>query len=185
VSPAEPSHRSPSPVPQRHSDNDDEDAEGESDDDGGLEIEVPDARPPRRGHGALVSLGLGSNLGVGGSMRSPSNGPISLASATNSAHGSPNLNALGSRRNAHARDEIDFDEDMDDEDAEGEEEEEEDYNNRDVDDLVLGPPARQGTSGHDRKTSTVGAAGDDDEDDLEKLMMEGFAGDSSEESEEE
>lgn len=178
-------HRSPSPVHHAQSDNDEEeDAEGDSDDDGGLEIEVPDARPSRRGNGALASLGLGANLGVGNFARSPSNGPISLASATNSAHGSP---AFGSRTNRKPKAEIDFDNlDDDDEDAEGDEEDEEEYNNRDVEMIDLGPPARQGTTSHDRKGSTVGGAIEDDEDDLEKMMMEGLAGgDSSEESEEE
>jgi hypothetical protein len=175
---------------QHHSDEEEEeeedrdDAEGESDDDGGLEIEVPDARPPRRNNGALASLGLGQNLGAG-YLRSPSNGPISLASAANSdVEGSPNPHA----RNRNAQDEIDFG-DLGGDDAEGEDDDDDDYNNRDIEPMDIGPPARQETTGHDRKPSDVGevaAADDDDEDDLEALMMRGLeGGDSSEESEEE
>lgn len=176
---------------QHHSDEEEEeeeedrdDAEGESDDDGGLEIEVPDARPPRRNNGALASLGLGQNLGAG-YLRSPSNGPISLASAANSdVEGSPNPHA----RNRNAQDEIDFG-DLGGDDAEGEDDDDDDYNNRDIEPMDIGPPARQEITGHDRKPSDVGevaAADDDDEDDLEALMMRGLeGGDSSEESEEE
>ncbi|KAF1848843.1 uncharacterized protein K460DRAFT_330189 [Cucurbitaria berberidis CBS 394.84] len=172
ASPPAPTRTSLSPIHDQQSDNEDEDAEGDSDDDGGLEIEVPDARPPRRGNGALASLGLGQNLGVG-YLKSPSNGPISLASATSSAAGSPNPHAFTSRNNRNTQDEIDFG-DLGGEDAEGEDEDEEDYNNRDIEPMDIGPPARQGTTGHE-----------EDEDDLEKLMMEGLGGNSSEESEEE
>jgi hypothetical protein len=176
----------PSPPPeqrQQHHDGED-DAEGESDDDGGLEIEVPDARPPRRNNGALASLGLGQSLGAG-YLRSPSNGPISLASAANSdVEGSPNPHA----RNHNAQEEIDFG-DLGGDDAEGEDDDEDDYNNRDIEPMDIGPPARQETTGHDRKSSMAGevaTADDDDEDDLEALMMRGLeGGDSSEESEEE
>ncbi|KAF2848381.1 hypothetical protein T440DRAFT_491266 [Plenodomus tracheiphilus IPT5] len=180
-----PPRRSPSPARHRHRSSSPSDAEGESDDDGGLlEIEVPDAQPPRRGHGALKSLGLGQNLGVGGLTRSPSTGPRSLLSATNSAQGSPNPQSLSSRANRNMQDEIDFG-DLEDAEGEDEDEEEEGYD-RDVDPMDLGPPARQGTVAQDRKASTVGGAAEDDEDDLEKMMLEGLAGgDSSEESEEE
>lgn len=180
-SPPAQAQRSPSPIHHQQTEDEFDDAEGESDDDGGLEIEIPDACPPRRGKGALAALGLGSNLGVGAFSRSPSNGPISLA---NSVNGSPNHRSLASR-NRNTQDVIDFG-DSGEEDAEGEEDDEEDYHNRDVDPINIGPPARQGTTGQDRKASTVGGAMEDDEDDLEKMMMEGLAGgDSSEESEEE
>ncbi|KAI4910652.1 hypothetical protein J4E90_006907 [Alternaria incomplexa] len=175
----------PSPPRQQHQqhhesdDDDDDDAEGESDDDGGLEIEVPDARPPRHNKGAMASLGSNLNAGY---LRSPSNGPISLASAANSdGEGSPNP-----RRNRNAQDEIDFG-DLGGDDAEGEDDDEDDYN-RDIEPMDIGPPARQETAGHDRKSSMAGeaAAADDDEDDLEELMRRGLmGGDSSEESEEE
>lgn len=182
-SPPAPRRRSPSPVHEQPSDNEDEDAEGDSDDDGGLEIEVPDERPPRRGKGALASLGLGQNIGGGGYLKSPSHGPMSLASAASSAAGSPNPQAFGSRNGRNAQDEIDFG-DLGRDDAEGEEEDEEDYNIRDIEPMDIGPPARQG--GHERKASAAGVAVEEDEDDLEKMMIEGLVGgDSSEESEEE
>jgi hypothetical protein len=194
--------RSPSPQYHFGSDLDDDDAEGESEDDGGLEIEVPDAHPSRpRNGGALKSLGLGQNLGVGGGFKSPSQGPISLASATSSAHGSPAPENFTSRKNRTAQDDsiIDFG-DLGGvaEDAEGEEEDEEDDDDddgeleidegdHDVDVISIGPPARQGTSGHDRKISMGGVAAEEDEEDpLYQEMMAGLAGgDSSEESEEE
>lgn len=183
-SPVAPIHQSHSPAHRQPSGDEDEDAEGDSDDDGGLEIEIPDARPVRRGNGALASLGLGQTLGVG-HLKSPGHGPISLASATSSAAGSPNPNAFESHRNRSAQEEIDFG-DLGGDDAEGEEEDEEEYNDRDIEPMDLGPPVRQGTSGHDRKASMAGVALDDDEDDLEKMMMAGLVdGDSSEESEEE
>ncbi|KAI8930902.1 hypothetical protein NX059_011917 [Plenodomus lindquistii] len=178
-----PVHRSPSPPRHQHNhhrrSSSPSDAEGESEDDGGLlEIEVPDADAPRRG--ALKSLGLGQNLGVGG--RSPSTGPRSLLSATNSVQGSPNPQSLSSRARGNVAQEIDFG-DLDD--AEGEEDDEEE-GDEDVEAMDIGPPARQGTAAQDRKQSTVGGAVEDDEDDLEKMMLEGLAGgDSSEESEEE
>ncbi|KAH7383769.1 RNA polymerase II transcription elongation factor-domain-containing protein [Pyrenochaeta sp. MPI-SDFR-AT-0127] len=180
-----PVHQSRSPARHQPSDDDeDDDAEGESDDEGGLEIEETDAHPVRRGNGALASLGLGQNLGVG-YLKSPSHGPISLASATSSVAGSPNPNAFENHRNRSTQDEIDFG-DLGGDDGEGEEEDEDDYHNRDIEPMDLGPPARQGTSGHDRKASMAGVALDDDEDDLEKMMMAGLVdGDSSEESEEE
>ncbi|KAF1941132.1 hypothetical protein EJ02DRAFT_210218 [Clathrospora elynae] len=157
---------------QRYND-EDEDAEGESDDDEHLET-----RPTRRGNGALASLGLGQNIGAG-HPRSPSNGPISLASAANSVQGSPNP------RSRNMQDEIDFG-DLGGEDAEGEDEDEEEYNNRDIEPMDIGPPARQETTGHDRKASMAGEAEEDEEDDLEELMRKGLmGGDSSEESEEE
>ena len=188
----------PSPPPQRQSqqhhdsDNDnDDDAEGDSDDDGGLEIDIPDARPPRRNNGALGSLAPDHGLG-GGRFRASSNGPISLASAVNSdSELSPMLRA----RNRQAEEEIDFG-DLGGDDAEGEddddeeEEEEDDYNDGDIEPMDIGPPVRHETTGHDRKSSMAVdvpvAAADDDEDDLEELMRRGLeGGDSSEESEEE
>lgn len=179
--------KSPSPIHRKEADSEDEQTRDDSDDDGGLQIEVPDARPPRPGNGALASLGLGQNLGMG-LLRSPSNGPISLASATNSVEGSPNPHALASRNNHRAHEEIDFGDLGGDEDAEGEDEDiEEDYNNRDIEPMDIGPPARSGTTtgSADRKTSIAAPPVEDDEDDLERAMMEGLAGDSSEESEEE
>jgi hypothetical protein len=172
---------SPPPTQSQQYHDSNEDAEGESDDDGGLEIEVPDARPPRRGKGALASLGLAQNIGTG-YLRSPSNGPISLASAANSdVEGSPNPRA----RNRNTQAEIDFG-DVGGEDAEGEDDDEEYGNDGDVEHMDIGPP-RQETGGHERKSSMGGeAAEDDDEDDLEALMRRGLeGGDSSEESEEE
>jgi hypothetical protein len=166
----------PPPQSQRYHDSN-EDAEGESDDDGGLEIEVPDARPPRRGKGALASLGLGQNIGAG-YLRSPSNGPISLASAANSdVEASPNPHA----RNRNTQEEIDFG-DLGGEDAEGEDDDGEYGNDWDVEHMDIGPP-RQET---ERKSSVGGGeAVEDDEDDLEELMRRGLeGGDSSEESEE-
>ncbi|KAH7093643.1 hypothetical protein FB567DRAFT_177941 [Paraphoma chrysanthemicola] len=196
-SPPRPTQRSPSPQYHAVSEPEEEDAEGDSDDDGGLEIEVPDARPSRpRNGGALASLGLGSNLGVGGGFNSPSNGPISLASATSSVQGSPNPHTFTPRKNRAVPDAdvIDFDDLGGADDEEGEEDEEddggmevEDEDDADVDIVDIGPPARQSTSGHDRKPSMAGVAADEDEEDpLYQEMMAGLAGgDSSEESEEE
>jgi hypothetical protein len=200
-SPPQPTRRSPSPQYHAASDQDDQDADGDSDDDGGLEIEVPDARPPRpQNGGALKSLGLGQTLGVGRGFKSPSQGPISLASATNSAHGSPNPAAFTPRKSRTQDDNvIDFgDLGGGAEDAEGEDDEEDeeddddgelerDEGDHDVEVIDIGPPARQG--GHDRKPSMGGvglAAEEDEEDPLYQEMMAGLAGgDSSEESEEE
>ncbi|EMD85067.1 hypothetical protein COCHEDRAFT_1147336 [Bipolaris maydis C5] len=173
---------------QRHHHDQDE-AEDESDDDGGLEIEVPDARPPRRKNGALAARSLGHNLGAG-YMRSPSNGPISLASAANSdVEGSPNPHA----RNRNTQDEIDFgdlggdDAEGDDDDEEEEDAEEYEYNDRDVEPMDIGPPVQPDTTSHDHKHGAIAEIpADDDEDDLEELMRRGLeGGDSSEESEEE
>jgi hypothetical protein len=175
----------------------DEDAEGESDDDGDLQIEIPDARPSRpRTGGALASLGLGQNLGIGsGGGLSPSTGPISLASATSSVQGSPNPHSftLHKNRTMQADTVIDFgDLGGEAEDAEGDDDDdavgmEVDEGDPDVEPMDIGPPARQGTSGHDRKASMAGGAVDEDEEDpLYQEMMAGLAGgDSSEESEEE
>ncbi|KAF2133710.1 hypothetical protein P153DRAFT_362785 [Dothidotthia symphoricarpi CBS 119687] len=170
---------------------DDQDAEGESDDDvdadadadadddeddddGGLQIEVPDARPPRPRQNLNTTQQQHQHL------RSPSNGPISLASATNS----PNAHAFSSRR-AHDEEEIDFG-DLGGEDAEGEDDDEEGDEGEgegdgDVEPMDIGPPV------HRRSTGGVVVEEEGDEDDpLYKEMMEGLAGgDSSEESEEE
>ena len=163
--------RSPSPGHR----SDDEDTDGEEDpdddsDDGGLEIEVPDEGP-----GRSILSGKNSHLGIGGGgggvrgLRSPSNGPISLASAANSVEGTP-------RRGVPAE-EIDFG----DFDAEVEEEDDGDMDN--------GHQNRQ-----DGRKSVSGAAGNggngpggaevDEDDPLYMEMIEGLA-DSSEESEEE
>jgi hypothetical protein len=173
-------HRTPTPPHHsHHAFNSDEDGEVDDDSDGGLEIEVPDARPPRPRH----TLGLGQNLGAA-FLKSPSAGPRSLASAANSVDGSP---VPG--RNRHTVDDgvIDFGELGGDDDEEGEygdvEVEGEDDGDVDVEPMNIGPPARQDS----RKVSTGGGAAEEDEDDpLYKEMMEGLAGgDSSEESEEE
>lgn len=194
-----------SPSPQRHhisdQDDDNDDAEGESEDDGGLEIEVPDARPSRpRAGGALASLGLGSNLGNGGGFNSPSNGPISLLSAASSTHGSPNPHAFTPRKDRSMQDDnvIEFgDLSGVGEDAEGEDEDEYEEDGIEVEDpdvpvYDIGPPARPNTSIHDRKASVQGtapaavAAENDEEDPLyQEMMAELAGGDSSEESEEE
>ncbi|KAH8723480.1 RNA polymerase II transcription elongation factor-domain-containing protein [Phaeosphaeriaceae sp. PMI808] len=212
--PARQIHHSPSPRYHPTSDHEDEDAEGESDDDGDLEIEVPDARPSGlRTGGALKNVGFNQKLGVGNGagFKSPSNGPISLASAASSVQGSPNPHNFTSRKGRTLQDDetIDFG-DLGGvaEDAEGEDDDEDEEDNEDdgvleiedpdVDDIYIGPPARQSTSGHDRKASTAGAAPEEDEDDplydvfMAELASEGDdlpgdgAGDgSSEESEEE
>jgi hypothetical protein len=187
-----PGHRFSDPEEEAAAD-DDDDAEGSSDndnDDGGLEIQVPDARPNSKST---------SHLGVGRArvLRSPSNGPISLASATTSVQNSPSSHPRA------AAEEIDFGDlggDDGDEDAEGEEEEDDDddggyangYANAngdrdgdvDVVPMDIGPPARA-----DSKKQSLSAPGaeEDEDDPLFKEMMEGLAGDSSdsEESEEE
>ncbi|KAH7412254.1 hypothetical protein DE146DRAFT_603127 [Phaeosphaeria sp. MPI-PUGE-AT-0046c] len=198
-SPPRQTHRSPSPQYHASPDAEDEDAEGESDDDGGLEIEVPDARPSRpHNAGALKSLGYGQNLGLGRGFKSPSQGPISLASATSSAHGSPNPQNFTPRKHREDDGVIDFG-DIE-EDAEGEDDDEEeddghdvleiDEGDGDVEVIDIGPPVRQGTSGHERKASMGAGAGgaaaeEDEEDPLYQEMMAELAGDSSEESEEE
>ncbi|KAL1641989.1 hypothetical protein SLS61_009872 [Didymella pomorum] len=160
-----------SPSPGRRQDDDMSDAEGEDDDElvgyGGLEIEVPDARPNARNT---------SHLGIGGArgLRSPSNGPISLASAANSVENTPH-------RGAQA-DEIDFG------DLGGEDEEDDE----DVERMDIGPPARQdtrksvGVAGPPGGAAAPSGAEVDEDDPLYMEMMEGLAGgDSSEESEEE
>lgn len=184
--PPPPRHHSPSPEPESDEDEEMEDvASGPSGLE--LEIEVPDARPaskPR--HTALASLGLGQNLGLG-YLKSPSNGPISLASAANSVEGSPNPHHITPRKNRGNLDDegvIDFGDtgghSDDDEDAYGEAED------GDVEPMDIGPPAQT------RRVSVGGAAVDEqepegeEEDPLYKEMMMGLAGgESSEESEEE
>lgn len=141
-----------------------------------IEIEVPDARPSNSSRpNALSSLGLGPNLNLGYG-KSPSAGPISLASAANSVENSPNPHVLRNRDNQDDDGVIDFgdlgggaasdDEDVD-MDADGDD--------VDVEPMDIGPPAVE-----------QGDAEGDDEDPLVKAMMMGLAGgDSSEESEEE
>jgi hypothetical protein len=178
--------------PSEHEDDEDHDTTMV----GGLEIEIPDAHPGKPRHSALGSLGMSGNIGLGGlvSLRSPSAGPISLASAANSSvEGSPS--PVFAARQARDDDVIDFgtirtndseDEEGEDADAEGEEDEVDD---RDMEPMDLGPPAQQqqDSSGApaSRKMSMAVPVMDDDEDGLYKQMMEGLAGDSSEESEEE
>ncbi|KAH6621728.1 RNA polymerase II transcription elongation factor-domain-containing protein [Boeremia exigua] len=141
--------RSPSPG-HRH---DDDHSSAESDA-SSFEIEDPSARPAHLHVNAARA-------------RSPSAGPISLASAATSAAGTP-------RRHAAAAD-IDFG-DLGGDDDGGEPDEDEDV---DVEQMDIGPPARQ-----ERPESRKGAAAEVDEDELYMEMMEGLA-DSSEESEEE
>ena len=161
------SRRSPSP---RYIDQDDEDAEGESDDSGDSNFEVPDVGPSRPRNGsALASLGLGSNLGMVGGFRSPSNGPITLASATNSNQGTPNSHAYKGRvDNVIDFGELGGVEEEDDDD--GEVEMEDADADHDVEEMDIGPPARQGRSRHDRKAS-MATADEDEEDPLYAEMM--------------
>jgi hypothetical protein len=157
----QPHRRSPSPGQRQDDDN--SDASGDDDDEedadagyAALEIEVPDSQPARHLHPDPRARAL----------RSPSNGPISLASAANSVENTP-------RRGAP--EEIDFG------DLEGDDDDDEDEDAMRVD---AGPPAR----GERKSLSGAGAgAAEVDEDDaLYMEMMEGLAGgDSSEESEEE
>lgn len=191
-------HHSPEPEPANRYPDDDEDEEDGSIGGSGLEIEVPDARPKPRNN-ALASLGLGQNIGLGSlsNLRSPSNGPISLASAANSVEGSPNPQfAPASRKSRAAKDAdvIDFgntagndsdDEGGYEEDAEGEDDEMDD---RDVEPMDIGPPAQSTTSASARKMSVSGAPPPEEDEDvrLYQEMMEVLGGgDSSEESEEE
>jgi hypothetical protein len=125
-----------------------------------LEIEIPDAKP----NNSNGNLHVGDNSNAG--TRSPSAGPISLASAANTP-----------QRTRNAPEEIDFGS-LEDEDAEGEEEEEEEEGYV----VDTGPPAGRKSGGGE-----VEAEAEVDEDDpLYMEMMEGLAGgESSEESEEE
>ncbi|KAF2799824.1 hypothetical protein K505DRAFT_404443 [Melanomma pulvis-pyrius CBS 109.77] len=193
------SHTQRSPSPIQHSS--DEDAyDNDNGGGGGLEIEVPDARPakPRT---ALASLGLGQTLGLGGlgylKSPDPARGPISLASAANSVEGSPDARGFGTQDG----DTFDFgviganSGSDDDEDGYAEEDDDEEEGGRrrdrdgDVEPMDLGPPATTQTQTQSlgaRKMSVGGAAPEEDEEDpLYKEMLEGLAGDSSEESEEE
>ncbi|KAF2475464.1 uncharacterized protein BDR25DRAFT_340208 [Lindgomyces ingoldianus] len=224
------------PPPHRLHSSPDVDADGDFDSDdnntgtGALEIEVPDShsRPSRS---ALKSLGLGQNLGLSGLgyLKSPSNGPISLATAASSVEGSPNpgftpgrpgsripgrrAGAGGRYGHADGGDDdgvIDFgnlgggasggDGESDEEDGgyvedqeDDDEDEDEGVDDRDVEPMDIGPPAQPSTTqqqqqqpGVGRKMSEGGLVVEEDEDDpLYKVMMEGLAGTSSEESEEE
>ncbi|KAF2175109.1 hypothetical protein K469DRAFT_702981 [Zopfia rhizophila CBS 207.26] len=170
----------------------DNDSEEEDDIAGaGLEIEVPDARPAQKPrHSALASLGLGQNLGLG-YLKSPSNGPISLASAANSVEGSPDPKAFTPQRKDKEQDEdvIDFGNLGGRGGEESDEDEDEEMEDRDVEPMDLGSPAQVQTSAPMRKMSVGGPVEDDDDDedaDFMKMMEEQLAGgESSEESEEE
>ncbi|KAF2020134.1 hypothetical protein BU24DRAFT_133886 [Aaosphaeria arxii CBS 175.79] len=222
ASPPPPRHSpvapSPEPVHSHHSDRYEDDEEDDEDDDmgggGGLEIEVPDERPSKPRY-ALASLGLGQTLGLGGlgHLKSPSNGPISLASVANSVEGSPNP-SFTPRKNIRNKaiddDVIDFgdlggggggagndsDEDMggagrayDDED------EDEEMEDRDVDDFDLGPPAQQNQQPSSRKMSVSAAAAaatnipidtaEDDEEEQDPLYIQMMQGLAGGESSEE
>lgn len=179
---------SPQPVPDADSDYEMEDVSAAA----GLEIEVPDARPSRPRHNALASLGLGQNLGLGGYLKSPSNGPISLASAANSVEGSPNPHAFTPRKNRAVLEDsgvIDFGDIGSGAKSDDEEEEEEEGEDGDVEPMDIGPPAQP--QGHDAGADALMGmdeeedAEGEEEDPLYKQMMEGLAGESSEESEEE
>lgn len=195
------SHTQRSPSPIQHSSSEDA-YDNDNSGGGGLEIEVPDARPakPRT---ALASLGLGQTLGLGGlgylKSPDPARGPISLASAANSVEGSPDARGFGTQDG----DTLDFGDigtnsgSDDDEDGYAEEDDDEEEGGRrrerdgDVEPMDLGPPATTQTQTQPqslgaRKMSVGGPAVEEDEEDpLYKEMMEGLAGDSSEESEEE
>lgn len=189
--------RGPSPGHRRddHSDaegeEDEEDEEDASDDDtthnnrgGDLEIEVPDARPSAHRSSSHLNV---SHAHDPRRHRSPSNGPISLASAANSVEGTP-------RRGVQAE-EIDFGDFGGEGEEDGDGEEDDDV---DVERMDIGPPARgdgrksgaaagagSGGSVAGQGAGAVPAAAEVDEDDpLYMEMMEGLA-DSSEESEEE
>lgn len=175
------------------------DSEAESDpDDAALTIEFPDAHPPRgqgRRGGALASLGLGQNLGLGGYLKSPSNGPISLQSAANSVSGSPDSRAitpaqlrqqnLSQNRGKDADEDdgvIDFgdfggdaggdagsESDVDEVDAvdAGYDEDDDDEVDLDVEPMELGPPATQQQPTRTQRVSVtgLGVSGVDDGDD--------------------
>lgn len=171
------------------------DSEAESDpDNAALTIEFPDAHPPRgqgRRGGALASLGLGQNLGLGGYLKSPSNGPISLHSAANSASGSPDSRAITpaqlrqqNQSQNHGKDAdeddgvIDFgdlggdagsESDVDEVDAvdAGYVEDDEDEVDLDVEPMELGPPATQQQPTRTQRVSIsgLGVSGVDDGDD--------------------
>jgi hypothetical protein len=217
------SESSPPPVPEirsspapsrRRSPSPSDDDSDEDNNDSVLTIEVPDARPSARGrHGALASLGLGNNLGLGGlaHMRSPSNGPISLHSAANSVEGSPNSRAVtplrfhGRGRNNGDVDVIDFgstaagnDDDEEEEDngyMEDREDEDDaddpdadaegEIDDGDVEPMDIGPPATATASAAARKMSVTGLGiGVDDEDNEADLMRAMYQGLQDESSEE-
>jgi hypothetical protein len=218
ISPAayQDSSQSQSQSQPHHTYNEDEDEDEEMEDvdmrsgNGGLIIEDPDASRPRmkNTHNALSQLGLGQNIGLGlgrasrglSSMRSPSAGPISLASAANSVEGSPRTqNTQQDEESVIDFGEIRAHDSDEEEDEEGgyekdEEEEEQGLDDGDVEPMDIGPPAQQEKDAAGRRVSvSVGeglvdedADGEGEEEDpLYKEMMEGLAGDSSEESEEE
>ncbi|KAJ4299407.1 hypothetical protein N0V90_004652 [Kalmusia sp. IMI 367209] len=185
--------RSPSPPPRHASPESDEDEEME--DVGitsGFEIEG-EPRPSKSHNGALASLGLGQNIGLG-YLNSPSNGPISLKSAANSVEGTPEPHTFtpnkSRSRNMGNGGVIDFgdlgggDRSEDEEDAEGEAEPDDDV---DVESINLGSPAQRTSVPAVSLDVEADADGEEEEEDpLLKEMMEGLAGgDSSEESEEE
>lgn len=182
-----PPPRSPSPPRRQSSPESDEDEEME--DVGitsGFEIEG-EPRPSKSRGGALASLGLGQNIGLG-RLHSPANGPISLTSAANSVEGSPSFTPRKSgSRSMGKGGVIDFgslggDGNSDEEDAEGDIEPEDDV---DVEPIHLGSPAQTNMQAAPMEMD-VDADGEEEDDPLLKEMMMGLAdGDSSEESEEE
>ena len=139
----------------------------------------------------MASLGLGQNLGLGGYLKSPSNGPISLHSAANSASGSPDSRAITpaqlrqqNQSQNHGKDAdeddgvIDFgdlggdagsESDVDEVDAvdAGYVEDDEDEVDLDVEPMELGPPATQQQSMRTQRVSIsgLGVSGVDDGDD--------------------
>ncbi|KAF2742377.1 hypothetical protein M011DRAFT_289162 [Sporormia fimetaria CBS 119925] len=164
-----------------------------------LEIEDPDTHSRHVRHSTLASLGSNSGLGLS-QLRSPSAGPLSLASVANSLAGSPDP-----RRKADEDGVIDFgnlgrgrgedgdseDEEMDEEFVEGDVDmvDADADGDRDVEPMDLGPPAEEQSTaaGGGAKNAPValGVDEDEDEDPLLREMIQGLAGDSSEESEEE
>ncbi|OSS51801.1 hypothetical protein B5807_03707 [Epicoccum nigrum] len=174
-----PTYRTYSPPRDSDSDEDeDEDAARSPAYHDDLEIEIPDAKPPRNNNNT-TNTNTNRSLHVNdphhhnsARTRSPSAGPISLASAATSAANTP-------RHGRAAPEEIDFGS-LGDDDAEGEGDDDEDDDEG---------PARRGAAagaGNAGGEAAAAAAEVDEDDPLYMEMMEGLAGgESSEESEEE
>ncbi|XPS72605.1 hypothetical protein M3J07_004757 [Ascochyta lentis] len=150
-----PGHRPSDSASDSDMDHDSDNQDDDDNDDGDLEIEVPDARPPTH---RLNSSHLNVNARGNHRARSPSNGPISLASAANSVQNTPRV--------VHG--DIDFDAD-------------------DAGSHDRAAGTGDGGAGHTGGGGSIAKADEVDEDDpLYMEMMEGLAGgESSEESEEE
>ncbi|KAF2805285.1 uncharacterized protein BDZ99DRAFT_574880 [Mytilinidion resinicola] len=166
-----------------------------------LTVEDPaTSHPPR----ALASLGLGQSLGLGGAgargfLKSPSNGPISLHSAANSASGSPEESPF--RHKARRQNNDDDDDVIDfgdtgggghssDEEDDGYVEDDEEGSgldlvdadaDADVEEMELGPPVREPLKAAGRRMSVSGLVQEEEEaeeddwgNDLEAEMMQGL-----------